>query len=120
MYEFFEKLMQKKDVNHSDVSKATGISQSSLSDWKSGRYTPKADKLKKIADYFGVSVEYLMTGKEEGKDSYYLDNDAKELSQFLFQNPEYRVLFDASRKVKKKDIQFVKEFIDRMTSEYFF
>ena len=33
--------------------------------WKQGKYTPKQDKLQKIADYFGVSLEYLMTGKED-------------------------------------------------------
>ncbi|MPN11830.1 hypothetical protein SDC9_159138 [bioreactor metagenome] len=35
-----------------------------LSEWKKGSYTPKQDKLQKIADYFGVTVDYLMTGKE--------------------------------------------------------
>ena len=46
------------------VSKETGVSQSTLSDWKRGVSTPKIDKLQKIANYFGVSVEYLQTGKE--------------------------------------------------------
>lgn len=32
--------------------------------WKKGTYKPKLDKLQKIADYFGVSVEYLLTGHE--------------------------------------------------------
>ena len=39
---------------------------------------------------------------------------ARELAEFMFKNPEYKVLFDASRKVKKEDIGFVKEMIDRM------
>lgn len=46
---------------------------------------------------------------------YYLDAEAKEYAQFLFDNPEYRVLFDASRKVKPEDIDFVRKFIDKMT-----
>ena len=48
-------------------------------------------------------------------ESYYLNAEAKEYAQFLFDNPEYRVLFDASRKVKPEDIDFVRKMIDRMT-----
>lgn len=47
------------------VSKATGVTQTSLSNWKSGRNTPSAKTLQKIADYFGVTVDYLMTGQED-------------------------------------------------------
>ena len=46
---------------------------------------------------------------------YYLDDEAREYAEFLHKNPEYKVLFDASRKVKKKDIEFVTEFIERMS-----
>lgn len=65
MYEIFVKLLEKYGVTAYKVSKATGIAGSTFSDWKSGRSTPKQDKLQKIADYFGVTVDYLMTGKED-------------------------------------------------------
>lgn len=65
MYEIFQELLSRDGVKPYDVSKATGISTSTLTDWKMGRSTPKQGKLQKIADYFGVSVEYLITGKEE-------------------------------------------------------
>jgi len=68
MYEIFVKLLEKYGVTAYKVSKATGIAGSTFSDWKSGRSTPKQDKLQKIADYFGVTVEYLMTGKEKAKE----------------------------------------------------
>ncbi|SET79344.1 Transcriptional regulator, contains XRE-family HTH domain [Lacrimispora sphenoides] len=67
MYEIFEQLLQKCGVTAYKVSKETGVTQSTLSDWKRGRSTPKTDNMKKIADYFGVTVDYLMTG-EEAKD----------------------------------------------------
>ena len=65
MYEIYCKSMDKRGVLDADVSKATGISKSTFSDWKSGRSNPKNEKLKKIADYFGVTIKYLMTGKED-------------------------------------------------------
>lgn len=64
MYGVFSELLQKNGVTPYKVSKETGVSQSTLSDWKRGLSTPKIDKMQKIADYFGVSVEYLQTGKE--------------------------------------------------------
>lgn len=70
MYEIFQELLSRDGVKPYDVSKATGISTSTLTDWKMGRSTPKQDKLQKIADYFGVSLEYLTTGKESEFDKY--------------------------------------------------
>ena len=55
MYSIFEELMRARGVNALTVSKATGISTGTLSDWKNGRIKElKADKLKLIADYFDV------------------------------------------------------------------
>lgn len=65
MYDIFLQLLQKYGVTPYKVSKETGVSQGSLSDWKNGKSTPKVDKLKKIADFFGVSLNYLMTGEED-------------------------------------------------------
>ena len=69
MYEIYCKLRDSKGVKDSDVVKATGITKSTFSDWKSGRSKPKNDKLQKIADYFGVTIDYLMTGIEDKKES---------------------------------------------------
>ncbi len=68
MYEIFEQLLSKYGVTAYRVAKETGITTATLTNWKQGKYTPKQDKLQKIADYFGVTVEYLMTGKNEPKE----------------------------------------------------
>lgn len=64
MYEQFEKLCKINNVTPYRVCKETGLTTATISNWKAGRYTPKADKLQKIADYFGVTLEYLMAGTE--------------------------------------------------------
>lgn len=60
MYEIFEKLLKERGLRVADVTRATGISSSTFTDWKKGRYVPKTDKLQKVADYFGVSLDYLI------------------------------------------------------------
>lgn len=64
MYEVFEKLLEKFNVSAYRVAKETGVTTATLTSWKQGKYVPKQDKLQKIADYFGVTVDYLMTGEE--------------------------------------------------------
>ncbi len=64
MYEVYQKLLDEKGLKHADVARATGISNMTLSDWKRGKSVPKSDKMRKIAEYLNVSVDYLMTGNE--------------------------------------------------------
>ena len=84
MYEIFEQLLQKHGVSAYKVAKATGVTQSTLSDWKRGRSTPKSENMKKLADYFGVSIDYLMTGKEESeKEPKLKPKDQKDIKEIL-------------------------------------
>lgn len=64
MYEFYQKLLDEKCLKNADVSRATGISNMTLSDWKRGKSVPKSDKMRKIAEFLGVSEHYLTTGEE--------------------------------------------------------
>jgi len=60
MYKKFAELLEKTGKTPYRVSKDTGISTATLTSWKQGEYTPKVDKLKILADYFGVSLEELL------------------------------------------------------------
>lgn len=74
MYEIYKELLDQKGLKNADVSRATGISNMTLSDWKNGKSKPKNDKLMLIADFLGVSVEYLTTGIEKSLDEKYGDD----------------------------------------------
>ena len=65
LYSKYEELLKKTGKNSFQVSKATRIGQNTLSNWKTGRSNPKADKLKILADYFGVSVDYFLVDNAE-------------------------------------------------------
>lgn len=70
MYEKFVELLQKHNTTAYKVAKNTGIAYSTFSDWKSGRSSPKNEKLQKIANYFGVSVSYLIGETETAIPTY--------------------------------------------------
>lgn len=65
MYDIFNQLLKNTGKKASDVAKSTGIPPSTFSDWKKGKSSPKTEKLQKIADYFDVTINYLMTGIDE-------------------------------------------------------
>lgn len=58
-YERFEKIIEAKGITPYKVSKETGVSTVTLSNWKNGKYTPKADKLQSICDYLNVDMWLL-------------------------------------------------------------
>lgn len=105
MYEVFEHLLQSCGVSAYRFCKETGISQSTISTWKKKGNLIKGDLAKKIADYFNVSVDYLMTGEEKESDKYYLNDETAEMAQELFENRDLRVLFDAARDASPEDLK---------------
>ena len=119
MYDTYALLKEKMNVTDYQVSKATGISRSTLSEWKKGKYELKSDKIQKIADFFEVSVEYLLTGKHSEKESisgqkYYFDDDTAQKAQELFDNPDMRILFDAARDSRPEDLQMAADLLARL------
>ena len=59
-YQIFENLLRSRETTVFRVAKSTGIPASTFTDWKNGRSAPKAEKLRRIAEYFDVSLEYLL------------------------------------------------------------
>lgn len=101
MYSIFEQLLLERGVTTYKVSKDTGIAQSVFSSWKSGISTPKTDKMQKIADYFGVSLEFITTGIEKDEKEVELNaKDERDISKRLektlkdLENSQEALMFD--------------------------
>lgn len=74
-----DKLMSERDVSAYKISKATGISDRLIGYWRKGEKLPGAENLLTIANYFGISVDYLLTGKEKSSPTNQLTADEQEL-----------------------------------------
>ena len=111
--------MNKYNKKQSDLINDLGFSSSTISNWCTVEKLPRMDKVQILADYFHINKSDLLEDKSNfnEEETYYLNDDARDMAQFLYENPDYKVLFDASRKVKKEDIEFVKEMIDRMSNK---
>ena len=116
----FRKIREQSGLTQQQMADKLGVSRSAIGMYENGEREPNFETLELIADTFNVDMKYLLGKKpttEVIPDRYYLDDDARDMAQFIYENPEYKVLFDASRKVKKEDIDFVKQMIDRMSNK---
>lgn len=119
MYEIYEKLLIAHGVTSYKVSQATGIAQTTLSNWKAARSTPNVKTIQKIADYFGVSMEFMMTGKKDEKEHlpYYFNQETKAIAQAAFENPDIRLLVNLSREMSPECLKALLSFIQKLKEE---
>lgn len=102
MWEIFEKLCAEMGVTPYKVAKDTGITQSTIYNWKTRNNLIGVERGQKIADYFGVSLEYLMTGKDP--EGYYENDETAQIAQAIHDNRELRGLFSAAKDVDDRII----------------
>ena len=68
-------------------------------------------RLLAIAEYFGTSVEYLLTGVEP---EYYTNPETARIAQEIFEDPNQRILFDASRDLSPENVLFLAEMAKKL------
>lgn len=124
-YDRIFEIMKEKELTAYRVSKDTGISQASLADWRKGRSKPKIDKLQKLSEYFGVSIQYLTgesneiddTQQMQAPNGYYVDKETAEYAEMLRNRPGARLLFSAAKDISKDDLQKAVEYIEFLKSK---
>lgn len=124
-YDRIFEIMKEKELTAYRVSKDTGISQASLADWRKGRSKPKIDKLQKLSEYFGVSIQYLTgesdqiddTQQMQAPNGYYVDKETAEYAEMLRTRPGARLLFSAAKDISKEDMQKAVEYIEFLKSK---
>ena len=114
-------LRKKKNLSQDQIAEQLGYkSYTTIQKWETGISEPPISKLRALSELLGVDINDLaskdLAAEDDSDESYYLDEDAREAAEFLHKNPDYKVLFDASRKVKKEDIEFVKQMLDRFSN----
>lgn len=104
--EKIRELCEKKGISFFRLEKELHLGNGTIRAWDQNR--PSIDKVEAVADYFGVSVDYLM-GRNEPTD----DEDINA----MLADPEYRALFKKTAKMKKSDQEFVKRIIESIQVE---
>lgn len=131
MYSIFERLLRERGVTVADVCKATGIRQSTLSNWKKRNNKLSAKNAELIADFFDVSVDYLMGRKQvvvihrpdfqaieklafDNEEEYYLYKDSQILAREVFEDDDLHALLDAARGCSPEDLKMARDLLRRL------
>lgn len=115
-----KKLREEKKMSQSTLAELVGYKdKTAIAKVEAGKVDLPQSKISAFAKSLNTTTAYLFNDnntdeKLDYNESYYFNEDANKAAQFLFENPDYKVLFDASRKVKKEDIDLVAEMIKRM------
>ena len=100
-------LCKQKGISISALEKELGFGNGSLGKAKK----IPAERIRAIARYFNVSMEYLMTGEDQ---PYYADKETDELYEAIQNNSDIKFLLSASRSMDKKDLEAVINIVKRM------
>lgn len=101
-------LAKTKGLSLPKLEAELGFGSGTIVKWE--KASPSADKLQKVADYFDVSVDYLL-GREPS-------DETQEMLEYLHKNPEMRVLLSSSAKLEKEDLEAVVAIVRRMNKEH--
>ena len=99
-------ICKERKIPISKLERDLGYSNAYISQLRKGTFPD--DRLKEIAKYLNVSVDYLMTGKEkEGGETYYFNEETKKIAQKVFENKSLRMLMDSAQDATPEDIETV-------------
>lgn len=104
------------DKTRREVAADLNISYTTFTSWLNGTNYPRIDKIERLANYFHINKADLIEDKYKYTSSesqgYYNDPEVAELAEELRTNPDYRILFDASKDLTKEDINTVLKIIE--------
>lgn len=89
--ERLKKLRTKKKLTQTELGKIVNVTKVSISGYENGNRSPDTDTLEKLADYFGVSTDYLL-GRTDTPEPTPLDPDEAAFQAFA-NNPELNVFY---------------------------
>lgn len=103
MYKIFEKLLENAGITIYKFCKDTGISESTIYTWKKKGTECSAKTAKAVCEYFGVAMDYLMTGEDPKTEitnqGYYIDEETARTAQEIYNND--KILFDVYKTADK-------------------
>ncbi|GGH13168.1 helix-turn-helix domain-containing protein [Paenibacillus segetis] len=102
IYERIELLIKNMGITKKKFCAELGISTGNFGDWKRGKSTPSSNKLIDISQYFNVSLDWLMTGRERRSEQ--IDDH---LEAYLAHISSQKCSF----KLSAHEVAFIREYI---------
>lgn len=106
-------------MSQADLAGILGVTQQAVGRWEKDLNMPDFDTLKKIAEYFDVTTDYLLGNETEDKrKGYYLDNETAEIANALKEGDGMlRVMFDTVRKLPPEKMREAANYIEYLKAK---
>lgn len=104
-------LLDENKINQSELAEMLQVSESTVGKWLLKKALPRMGIIEKLSSIFNCPKSYLLE-ENETRRSYYLNPEAAKMAQEIYDNPQYKVLLDATKKLKPESIKEVMKFID--------
>ena len=111
MYNRYCELRERDGLTDYQVAKSIGVNQTVFSDWRRGKSEPKNDKLVKLARFFGVTLDWLVTGEDAGASA-----GVPRITQDAPNSPLLWELLEEAKKANTDDLKAVLGVLKRLNS----
>ena len=113
VYDKIKDLCDSHNLAVTALEKELGWGRGSIGKLKNGGDIASS-RLQAIAEYFGVSTDFLLGVQTDAQPGYYIDGETADIAQEIFETPGMRVLFDAARDSRPEDIQMAADLLKRL------
>ena len=112
-----KRYLEEMGISRKEFCNRLGFKYSTVTDWLNAEKYPRLDKIETMANFFGISKADLVEPPQQDQPaqpapSYYHDPEVAQMANEIKDNPGMRILFDASRDLKKESIEEVVKFIE--------
>lgn len=112
-------LRKEKGLTQAELGKYFNLSKQTISSYENGGSSPDKDTLQRLADFFSVSVDYLL-GRTDSREAPQYDkiktsaDEVTELLETLHKRPEMKMLFSITKNATKEDIEKAVKIIEAL------
>lgn len=110
------RILQERHKSQKEVADAIGVSPQTFNTWCQGIAMPRMGKLQLLADYFMINKSDLIedhSDPDSASPKYYFDDKAAAMAQTLFEDENYRMLFDAAKDCTPEDLRMAADMLKR-------
>lgn len=111
-------LRTQKGMKQKDLAKILNVTQAALSSWENGHYDPNNDALMALADFFDVSVDYLVGRSDKRKESVPMPNAGNAAAVRMRQVPLVGRIACGQPILAEEHIERYVEVIDRVHADF--
>ncbi len=119
-YQRLRYLIKQSKSTQKEIAASLGLSQQRFNHYANGQREPDSDMLCSIADYFGVSVDYLLGRTEtpapeaQGGSE---DREIREYLQLVKDDPKYRMMFDLAKDASLEEVKATAAFLKALREQ---